>query len=417
MYFGPSELEIDDMFQANRDALASVDLFFVSEPPRAVKTFLAYNRSILLVLTMGMNSLLHNSDLAREQNDFTIDHAISRIWHLQLNELCRSPLHLCVAASRFEQERLRYYTGLHLPYLRFFGPKSTVDLWGRHHASDAGGRRRGLIFNHARECHADSFNKPAECPWADGHPGPQPCKRATELSENQKNAWPSPAGLNRIATSLGAPIGFEWWHKPEPMLSKREALDLWASFSALLFVPWNAITQTLKELPRLASRYSCWHASAWRHCLRKGIACQLFYKDEPFTECLWLPGGIEPECSMCTTHGSQADCSLHPMNRSAAARSRWLEYADFFTLPHIQQYEDDADLVVKMSTADLREISLQKGAMLAAESAERHATLAMWQAMLSQLVHRNQPFGSMREVPLWYPDPPEWPTYWPVSPV
>jgi hypothetical protein len=138
----------------------------------------------------------------------------------------------------------------------------------------------------------------------------------------------------------------------------------------------------------------------------------ILYKDEPFTECLWLPGGIEPECSMCTTHGSQADCSLHPMNRSAAARSRWLEYADFFTLPHIQQYEDDADLVVKMSSADLREIS---SAMLAAESAERHATLAMWQAMLSQLVHRNQPFGSMREVPLWYPDPPEWPTYWPVS--
>ena len=33
MHFGPSELEIDDMFQANRDALASVDLFFVSERP------------------------------------------------------------------------------------------------------------------------------------------------------------------------------------------------------------------------------------------------------------------------------------------------------------------------------------------------------------------------------------------------
>ncbi len=33
MHFGPSELEIDDMFQANRDALASVDLFFVSQRP------------------------------------------------------------------------------------------------------------------------------------------------------------------------------------------------------------------------------------------------------------------------------------------------------------------------------------------------------------------------------------------------
>ena len=261
-------------------------------------------------MTMGMNSLLHNSDLAREQNDFTIDHAISRIWHLQLNELCRSPLHLCVAASRFEQERLRYCTGLHLPYLRFFGPKSTVDLWGRHHASDAGGRRRGLIFNHARECHADSFNKPAECPWADGHPGPQPCKRATELSENQKTAWPSPAGLNRIATSLGAPIGFEWWHKPEPMLSKREALDLWASFSALLFVPWNAITQTLKELPRLASRYSCWHASAWRHCLRKGIACQFFTRMNPLPNACGCLGALSPNapCAQPMAHRPIALC-------------------------------------------------------------------------------------------------------------
>jgi hypothetical protein len=405
------------MFLANRKALQSVDLFFVSEPARAVKTYLAYNRSIVLVLTMGMNSLWHNSPQAIKSNDFLIDGVMSIVWHRQFGELCRSRLHLCVAASRFEQERVRYYTGVHMPYLRLFGPAHTVDLWGRHPARNADGtNRRGLVFNHARECHNDGFNVKAECHAADGRPNP--C--ASTRQPGDGDTWPSPAGLNRIASSLGAPIGFEWWQKPEgAMLPRSEVLDHWASFSALLFVPWNAMTQTLKELYTMGIPIFVLRRERMAALLAERDCMPILYKDEPGQLCSILHGWMHPECDLCKAdgsmlhhvglgglgarpgHGLQADCALHPMNRSAAARTRWLEFADFFTLPHIQQYEDDEDLVVQMSTADLPAIS---SAMLAAERAERQGTLAMWQALLSQLVHHNQPFGSARAVPLWYPD-------------
>lgn len=71
-----------------------------------------------------------------------------------------------------------------------------------------------------------------------------------------------------------------------------------------------------------------------------------------------------------------------------AAIKHWIAYADFYTWPHITQFDSFSDLMAKLAAADLNSIS---AAMKVYNLKTKKDLVATWQKLFHKMFHGRQP--------------------------